>query len=361
MKMGHLLAVVAGLFCFGVNSSIQAADKVVISYSSRSYAFLPAQVAVAKGFFKDENLELLLIQMRSQVTVPALMSGEVQFTLSFGNIIGSAMQGMPFKILAVLTDKPLHSVVARPEIKTINDLRGRRIGTQRIGGSDHLAAEAILQARGLDLKEVQFVTLGGDEPVRVEILRKGLVDAICSVPPGPVRLAREGYNILGGPKDLKIGSPISALAVTDSRLKSNREETKKVLRAVLHGLRFMHERKEDTILIMSRWLTKLPTWQEIPTTQFYRRSVLTVAPSTKLSSSPLRRARGRSNRISQFLFRKFATSLYSAKYKRNCGYNRRRWTRIVPGNRHLLPFASPFWDGLRSLQEENSLLTRSSL
>jgi NitT/TauT family transport system substrate-binding protein len=256
MKMGHLLAVVAGLFCFGVNSSIQAADKVVISYSSRSYAFLPAQVAVAKGFFKDENLELLLIQMRSQVTVPALMSGEVQFTLSFGNIIGSAMQGMPFKILAVLTDKPLHSVVARPEIKTINDLRGRRIGTQRIGGSDHLAAEAILQARGLDLKEVQFVTLGGDEPVRVEILRKGLVDAICSVPPGPVRLAREGYNILGGPKDLKIGSPISALAVTDSRLKSNREETKKVLRAVLHGLRVMHERKEDTILIMSRWLNQ---------------------------------------------------------------------------------------------------------
>ena len=256
MKMGHLLAVVAGLFCFGVNSSIQGADKVVISYSSRSYAFLPAQVAVAKGFFKDENLEPLLIQMRSQVTVPALMSGEVQFTLSFGNIIGSAMQGMPFKILAVLTDKPLHSVIARPEIKTINDLRGRRIGTQRIGGSDHLAAEAILQAKGLDLKDVQFVTLGGDEPVRVEILRKGLVDAICSVPPGPVRLAREGYNILGGPKDLKIGSPISALAVTDSRLKSNREETKKVLRAVLRGLRFMHERKEDTILIMSRWLNQ---------------------------------------------------------------------------------------------------------
>ena len=217
MKMGYLLAVVAGLFCFGVNSSIQGADKVVISYSSRSYAFLPAQVAVAKGFFKDENLEPLLIQMRSQVTVPALVSGEVQFTLSFGNIIGSAMQGMPFKILAVLTDKPLHSVVARPEIKTINDLRGKRIGTQRIGGSDHLAAEAILQAKGLDLKDVQFVTLGGDEPVRVEILRKGLVDAICSVPPGPVRLAREGYNILGGPKDLKIGSPISALAVTDSR------------------------------------------------------------------------------------------------------------------------------------------------
>ena len=232
------------------------AEKVIISYSSRSYAFLPAQIAVAKGFFKDENLEPLLIQMRSQVTVPALLSGEVHYTLSFGNIIGSAMAGLPFKILAVLTDKPLHSLVARPEIKTIAELRGKRIGSQRIGGSDQLAAEAILQAKGIDIKDVQFITLGGDEPVRVEMLRKGLVDAICTVPPGPVRLTREGYNILGGPKDLKIGSPISAVAVTDTRLKTQREETRRVLRAVLRGLRAMHERRDDTIAIMSKWLSQ---------------------------------------------------------------------------------------------------------
>ena len=235
-----------------------AANQAIISYSSRSYAFLPAQVAVARNFFRDENLEALLIQMRSQVTVPALISGEVQYTLSFGNIIGSAMQGLPFKVLAVLTDKPLHSLVGRPEIKTIGELRGKRIGTQRIGGSDQLAAEAILQAKGIDPKEVQFVTLGGDEPVRVEILKKGLVDAICTVPPGPVRLSREGYNVLGGPKDLKIGNPISAVAVTDGRLKSSREETKKVLRAIVRGLRFMHERKEETIQIMMWWLSQTP-------------------------------------------------------------------------------------------------------
>jgi NitT/TauT family transport system substrate-binding protein len=168
------------------------------------------------------------------------------------------MQGLPFKIVAVLTDKPLHSIVARPEIKSINDLRGKRMGAQRIGGSDQLAAEAILQAKGLDVKDIQFVTLGGDEPVRVEMLRKGLVDAICTVPPGPVRLTREGYNILGGPKDLKIGSPISAVALTDTRLKNNREEAKRVLRATLRGLRFMHERKEETIQIMVRWLSQTP-------------------------------------------------------------------------------------------------------
>jgi NitT/TauT family transport system substrate-binding protein len=242
-----------GLFIWGQS---YAADKITISYSSRTYAFLPAQVAVVKGYFKDENLEPVLIQMRSQVTVPALMNGDIHYTLSFGNIVGSAMQGMPFKILAVLTDKPLHHIVARPEIRTIGDLRGKRIGAQRIGGSDQLAAEAILQAKGMDLKEVQFVTLGADEPVRVEILRKGLVDAICVAPPGPIRLAKEGFNVLGGPKDLKIGSPISAVAATDSRIKANRDETKKLLRAMVRSLRFVRERKQEVVPIMMRWLNQ---------------------------------------------------------------------------------------------------------
>ena len=94
MKIRCLFGMIVILACYLAQSPTDAADKVILSYSSRSYAFLPAQVAVARGFFKDENLEPLLIQMRSQVTVPALISGEVNYTLSFGNIIGSAMQGM---------------------------------------------------------------------------------------------------------------------------------------------------------------------------------------------------------------------------------------------------------------------------
>ena len=249
------IVLAAWMLCCGIaGGPLSAAEKTTISYSSRTYAFLPAQVAVVKGFFKDEALEPVLIQMRSQVAVPALMNGEIQYTLTFGNILTAAIQGMPFKQLAVLTEKPLHHIVSRPEIKTIADLRGKRIGTQRIGGSDHLAAEAILQAKGLDLREVQFTTLGADEPVRAEILKKGLVDAICVSPPGPVRLQREGFNILGGPKDLRIGSQIAAISITDSRLKENRDQAKKVLRATVRALRFIRERKDEVIPIMMEWL-----------------------------------------------------------------------------------------------------------
>ena len=233
---------------------LSAAEKVLISYSSRTYAFLPAEVAAAKGFFRDEGLEPVLVQMRSQVAVPAMMNGDIQYTLTFGNIMTAALQGMPFKQLAVLTEKPLHHIVARPEIKTIADLKDKRLGTQRIGGSDYLAAEAILQSKGIDMKDVQMVTLGADEPVRVEMLKKGLVDAVCVSPPGPIRLQREGYNIVGGPKDLKVGSPISAISITDLRLKENRDQAKRVVRAVVRGLRVVRERKDEVVPIMSRWL-----------------------------------------------------------------------------------------------------------
>ncbi len=217
------ITLAALLLCAVLQPPIFAAETVLISYSSRTYAFLPAEVAAVKGFFRDEGMEPVLVQMRSQISVPAMMNGDIQYTLTFGNIMTAALQGMPFKQLAVLTEKPLHHIVARPEIKTIADLKGKRLGTQRIGGSDYLAAEAILHAKGLDMKDVRMVTLGADEPVRVEMLKKGLVDAVCVSPPGPIRLQREAYNIVGGPKDLKVGSPISAISITDQRLKEHRD------------------------------------------------------------------------------------------------------------------------------------------
>jgi NitT/TauT family transport system substrate-binding protein len=248
------LAVFLLLSVLAAAGPVFAAERVLISYSSRTYAFLPAQVALVKGFFKEEGLEPLLVQMRSQVAVPAMMNGDIQYTLTFGNIMTAALQGMPFKQLAILTEKPLHHIVARPDIRTIAELKGKRLGTQRIGGSDYLAAEAILTAKGIDLKDVQMVTLGADEPVRVEMLKKGLVDAVCVSPPGPIRLQREGYNIVGGPKDLKVGSPISAISITDQRLKQNREQAKRVVRAVVRGLRVVVERKDEAVPIMMQWL-----------------------------------------------------------------------------------------------------------
>jgi hypothetical protein len=116
-----------------------------------------AIIAQDKGFFKDENLDPVLIQMRSQVTVPALMSGEVNYTLSFGNILTGAMQGMPFKILAVLT--PLHHIVARRRKRLLTCA----VSVSALKGSAGLitSLRKRFQAKGMILRKSNFNAWSG--------------------------------------------------------------------------------------------------------------------------------------------------------------------------------------------------------
>lgn len=230
-----------------------AQDKIRISYSSRSYTFLPAYVAQASGFFRDENLDVELIQMRPGTSSAALYNGDVFATLTFGSTIAAIVSGFPFKVVAVLTVKPIHYLVARPEIQTIQDLKGKRLGVSQLLGTDEFAAYAILDALGLSAKDVKSIALG-DEAVRREALRRGMVDASAVAPPGPIQLAREGFRILGGPTDVKIGSPSAGLTVTEKNLKERPDVVRKLSRALLRGLRLIHDNGDATKKIMSKWL-----------------------------------------------------------------------------------------------------------
>jgi NitT/TauT family transport system substrate-binding protein len=233
-------------------------EKVVISYSSRDFSFLPGHVAVAKGFFKDEGLEPVMVQMRPPIAAPALTAGEIHYTTTFGSTLNAIMQGVPLRMLAVITEKSPYYIVARPGIKSVTELRGKKIAAQQRGLSDRVMAEAILEAKGVDLKEVQFVTLSGDQPVRMGALTSGLVDAVCLLPPGPVLLEKDGYRIIAGPNDVKLGVPTNGLTATTLRLNEKRSEAKKVLRAMIRGLRFVRERRDETIAIMAQWLSQKP-------------------------------------------------------------------------------------------------------
>lgn len=233
-------------------------DKVIISYSSRDFSFLPGHVAAAKGFFRDENLEPILVQMKPQVAAPALMNGEIHYTSTFGSTLNGILQGMPARMLGVITEKPPYYIVARPGIKSIAELRGKKIAAQPKGLSDRIAAEAILEAKGVNLNDVQFVNITGDLPVRLSVLTSGLADAVCILPPGPVLLERDGYRIIGGPDDIKVGSPTFGVTATLQRLRDKRAEVKKVVRAVVRGLRFVRERRDETVAIMAQWLGQKP-------------------------------------------------------------------------------------------------------
>ncbi len=259
MNVKSLVAILSVIIlASSISSNAHSQEKVIVSYSSRDFSFLPGHVAATKGFFKDEGLEPVMVQMRPPIAAPALMNAEIHYTTTFGSILNAIMQGMPARMLAVITEKSPYYIVARPGIKSIGELRGKKIGAQQRGLSDRVMAEAILEAKGVDLKDVQFVTISGDLPVRMGVLTSGLVDAVCLLPPGPVLLEKEGFRIIAGPNDVKLGVPTNGLTATNQRLTEKRAEVKKVVRAMIRGLRFVRERRDDTVAIMAQWLSQKP-------------------------------------------------------------------------------------------------------
>jgi NitT/TauT family transport system substrate-binding protein len=232
---------------------LAAQEKVRISYSSRSNSTTVYQVALAKGFFKEEGLEAAMIQMNPRLGGLAVMNGDIEFTTTFGTTLRGIIQGLPLKFVAISVRKTDHFLISRPELKTIQDLPGKRLGVSTLFGTDQLAAEDMLQSKGLNPSVVQVVALG-DAPVRVQALRAGIVEVIAMNTPYDMVLMKDGYNALAGPQDLKRALPLAGLAVKDSLLKEKPALIKRALRAVLKSHRFIFDNKQETTRIIMQWL-----------------------------------------------------------------------------------------------------------
>ena len=257
-----IVMLVIGLEAFAVvllSRVVNAAEakRPVIGFPSRSPNVLVLHIAETKGFFRDEAVSPMLVQMRADVAAVAMMSGEIHYNVGFAAPMSAMFRGTPFKFIAILS-RLLHVVVSRPDFKTASDLKNRKFGVSRIEGGDHLQARAILRAKGADPKDIQFINLGVPDQGRMLAAQQGLVDAIAVSPPNPFILQKQGFNIIGGPKDLKVGELAQAISVTDSYVRDNPEDVKKVLRGIIRSVRFIHEQRSETIAIMARWLNLTP-------------------------------------------------------------------------------------------------------
>ena len=270
------------LACWLQPLDAQELQKVRISYSSRSNSTTVYQVALAKGFFKEEGLEPEMIQMNPRLGGLAVMNGDVEFTTTFGSTLRAIIGGLPLKFVAISVRKTDHFLISRPEFKTVQDLRGKRLGVSTLFGTDQLAAEEMMQSKGLNPGAMQVVALG-DAPVRVQALRTGLVEAIAMNSPHDLALIKSGYNALAGPQDLKRSLPLAGLAVKDSLPKEKPALIKHALRAVLKAHRFILDNKQETTRIMMQWLSQPPE----AAARSYEMALLTLSRNGEIADADL--------------------------------------------------------------------------
>lgn len=219
---------------------------------SYNMTFLAAGVALHKGFFKDEGLDTDIVVMTAQVSIPALSNGDIDYTLLTGSVIRAAIRGLPVRATAGLMSSSTHVFLTRPEIKTIKDLAGKKVGIAGFGDATHVLARLILLKQGIDPeKDIQFLALGSDSG-RFSGLHQGLVDMIVTSPPYDFEGKKLGYNILTRTYD-HVNYPLAGLGVNLKSLQTNRSQVKRVIKALVRANRFMRENREESVKILASW------------------------------------------------------------------------------------------------------------
>ena len=256
-KIQSLTHTFALLFLLAGNPA-PAAERVTIATPSRGLFEFPVVVAMRKGFYKDEGIEVDKIQMQPAIGVKALMSGDVDYLLAWGSALRAAVSGVPIKAVLGFAGRPLHVLIARPEIKSPKDLKGKIIGVDSVAGTvDYLSRVAVRHFGFEPEKDVKIIVTG-ESPTRLAALRAGAIDATPIDVAFAVKAEDEGFKRLVYLGDL-IELPLSGIAVMDQKLQTQRDQVRRVVRAGARGVRFMKQNRAETVQMLSDYLRITPS------------------------------------------------------------------------------------------------------
>jgi len=228
------------------------ADQVRIAVTNPNMSFLPSGVALKKGFFKDEGLQVEIIRMNVPNIITALVTGDIGYTLLFGSVVRGALRGMPMRALASLLDGSTHALVAKPEYKSGKELKGKTVGIGNFGGTDEVAGRMMLKSLGLDTeKDLKFIALGPDR-ARLAALKEGLVDVAVVAPPGDALGRKMGFNVLLRAYEV-FSFPFIGVGANLKTIEGKPEEVRKVVKALLRANRFIREDKEGAVRVLMEW------------------------------------------------------------------------------------------------------------
>jgi ABC-type nitrate/sulfonate/bicarbonate transport system substrate-binding protein len=226
-------------------------EKIRIAIATSSLAFLVPFIAKDRGFYLKHGSDVELIQMRPNISVAALLSGEIEYIELIGSAIRSAARGLPMRAISTGIKSPFFSIIGQNKYKSIKDLKGAVIGLTSIGGTNHISTRITLTKLGFDPdKDVKFLAIG-DEKVMFDAFKAGRTDVVVLAPPFSVQLKREGFPILAQTAQ-HVTIPFSGLGTTIERIKSNRPQIKRVLKAEIEALRFIQGNAAGTAEVIRK-------------------------------------------------------------------------------------------------------------
>jgi NitT/TauT family transport system substrate-binding protein len=253
-----LLIVIFGVSSFiapyGANA--QTLKKVRLGSSSTNISFLAIYTALHRGFYKDEGIDLEIIQMAANLTSAAVMSGDLDYSAAVTGLIGGAVRGQPTKVLLFTVERPLLFLMSTKDIKEPKQLKGKKIAGSSPGGSATLLAYRVLRHFGLEPgRDVTVLPMGGSAAGRLAVLESGVVDASLLSVPENIIASEKGYNELVFLGDI-VRFAQNGFGTSETKIRENPDEVYRMVRATLRGLQFVWGKNNQdavTDIMMKQW------------------------------------------------------------------------------------------------------------
>lgn len=220
--------------------------------SAGNLQHLALAAAKFKGFYNEmgvTNAQLVFLRGNS-VNVQALVAGSVPFASAFGPSMHAMFRGEQIRIVLQIFNQIPFSLITRPEIKKLEDLKGSRIAVT-FGGSTYSVLIALLAKYGLPTNFAEYLSIPGDQP-KAAALMQGRVAAALMAPPADLHLLKEGFKRLIYLGDVFKGVPFSALLTTAKVIQEEPDLVERVVKAVTKALIFIRENRAGGIEMIMR-------------------------------------------------------------------------------------------------------------
>jgi NitT/TauT family transport system substrate-binding protein len=230
------------------------AEVVKVAMPSTTQAVLPFMIARDKGYYRAEGLDAELILMSAPIASRALLSGDVAIATVGGAGLPPLLRGSPFKFLFTTYNRAMFWLYAKPEIRDVKALKGKRVGVSGIGsGPDSLLRE-ILRQNGLDANRDVAVLSLGVMPTIFSGLQSGMVDAAMLSPPVTFKAEEGGFRELVSFPKQDLVELQGSILVRDASLQSDPTQMERFLRGTYKGFLYIKENRIGTIPIVAHYL-----------------------------------------------------------------------------------------------------------
>ncbi len=237
---------------FGSVLAQERLERVTLAVPVHALSQLPAYVGARFGLFREEGIDIQLIQMRTALVGPALISRDLDFCTAADTMLRAATTGLPVKVLAFGGVRPALALNVRPEIKKIEDLKGKMISVSSRGSTTDIVARDIVRYFGLN-PDTDIVTMPlGTQTNQLAALKSNAVQASLFTPPYDAIAEREGLRALVWAGDILKDQLQAGLTTSDQKIRTNPNQVRRMVRAFVKSLVFLQKEKAKVAEMISK-------------------------------------------------------------------------------------------------------------